>query len=179
MGCPYYSYLWILSRMIRRKLSVTSSCGFKLSCLVKRHLFVWWADTFRRGRNVINVCWLFVIRCWNDILKPWTGVLSLFAAVFRDVTQRSFRGALRDIPKDGFEGDYRVLRFQQIYLTIVPRLRMGSESKAYEAENLASRSKKLLRQNIFLQLQLDFNPFLSPKHYKYGRRFSLLVDYNI
>ena len=92
----------------------------------------------------------------------------------------SFGGALRDIPKDCCEEDYGVLRFQQIYLTIVPRLRMGSESIAYEAENLASRSKKKsLRQNIFLQLKLDFNPFLSPKHYKYDRRFSLLVDYNI
>ena len=29
-----------------------------------------------------------------------------FAAVFRDVTQRSPGGALRDIPKDGCEGDY-------------------------------------------------------------------------
>ena len=97
MGCPCYSYLWILSRMLRRKLSVTSSCGFKLSCLVKRHLCVWWADTFRRGRNVISVCWFFVICCWNNILKPWTGVLSLFAAVFR--TQRSFRGSVACHPE--------------------------------------------------------------------------------
>ena len=29
-----------------------------------------------------------------------------FAAVFRDVTQRYLEGALRDIPKDGSEGDY-------------------------------------------------------------------------
>ena len=29
-----------------------------------------------------------------------------FAAVFWDVTQRSWGGALRDIPKNGCEGDY-------------------------------------------------------------------------
>ena len=69
-------------------------------------------------------------------------MLSLFAAVFRVSRNAPFGGALRDIPKDGCEGDYGVLRFQQIYLTNVPRLRMGSESIAYEAENLASRSKK-------------------------------------
>ena len=40
-----------------------------------------------------------------------------FAAVFWDVTQRSpqssrfFGGALRDIPKNGCEGDYHVGRF--------------------------------------------------------------------
>ena len=31
--------------------------------------------------------------------------------------------------------------------------------------------KKLSRLNIFRKLKLDFNPFLRPKHYKYGGRF--------
>ena len=39
--------------------------------------------------------------------------------------------------------------------------------------------KKISRLNISRKLKLDFNPFLPPKHYKYGRRFSLLVGYNI
>ena len=39
--------------------------------------------------------------------------------------------------------------------------------------------KKISRLNIFLKLKLDFNPLLPLKHYKYGRRFSLLVGYNI
>jgi len=39
--------------------------------------------------------------------------------------------------------------------------------------------KKILRINIFRKLKLDINPFLSPKHYKYGGRFLLLVGYNI
>ena len=43
-----------------------------------------------------------------------TKFVASFAVVFRDVTQRSperkisFGGALRDIPKDGCEGDYKV-----------------------------------------------------------------------
>ena len=45
------------------------------------------------------------------IFKREPFILASFAAVFRDVTQRSpesypFRGALRYIPKDGCEGDY-------------------------------------------------------------------------
>ena len=39
--------------------------------------------------------------------------------------------------------------------------------------------KKRSRLNIFRKLKLDFNPFLPPKHYKYGGRLSLLVGYNI
>ena len=35
------------------------------------------------------------------------------------------------------------------------------------------------RLNIFPKLKLDINPFLPPKHYKYGGRFSLQVGYNI
>jgi len=32
---------------------------------------------------------------------------------------------------------------------------------------------------ISRKLKLDINPFLLPKHYKYGGHFSLLVGYNI
>ena len=39
--------------------------------------------------------------------------------------------------------------------------------------------KKILRQNLLRLLKLDFNPFLPPKHYKYGGRFSLLLGFNI
>ena len=39
--------------------------------------------------------------------------------------------------------------------------------------------KKISRLNIFRKLKLDIDPFLPPKHYKYGGRFSLLVCYNI
>ena len=39
--------------------------------------------------------------------------------------------------------------------------------------------KKVSRLNIFRKLKLDINPFLPPKHNKYGGRFSLLVGYNM
>ena len=39
--------------------------------------------------------------------------------------------------------------------------------------------KKISTLNIFRKLKVDFNPFLPPKHYKYGGRFSLLVSYNM
>jgi len=39
--------------------------------------------------------------------------------------------------------------------------------------------KKISRLNTFCELKLDIDPFLPPKHYKYGGRFSLLVGYNI
>ena len=39
--------------------------------------------------------------------------------------------------------------------------------------------KKISRLNTFHKLKLDINPFLPPKHYKCGGRFSLLVGYNI
>ena len=73
---------------------------------------------------------------------------------------------------------------------------MGSESIAYEAEgrmgyrirghedernNCFSKiqllvvGQKILRQNNFSKLKLDFNPFWPPK----SRRFALLVGYNI
>ena len=35
--------------------------------------------------------------------------------------------------------------------------------------------KKISRLNIFRKWKLDINPFLPPKHYKHGGRFSLLV----
>ena len=75
---------------------------------------------------------------------------------------------------------------------------MGSESTAHEAEgwmgywlkghegerhNWFSKiqivGQKISMQKIFRKLRLDFNPFLLPKHYKYGGHFSLLVGYNI
>ena len=37
--------------------------------------------------------------------------------------------------------------------------------------------KKISRRNIFRKLKLDINPFLPPKHYKYGGRFSPLAGY--
>ena len=39
--------------------------------------------------------------------------------------------------------------------------------------------KNVSSLNIFRKLKLDINPFLPPKHYKYGGHFSLLVGYNI
>ena len=39
--------------------------------------------------------------------------------------------------------------------------------------------KKISRLNIFRKLKLDINPFLPPKHYKYGGRFSPPAGYNI
>ena len=39
--------------------------------------------------------------------------------------------------------------------------------------------KKVSRLNIFRKWKLDINPFLLPKHDKYGGSFSLLVGYNI
>ena len=75
---------------------------------------------------------------------------------------------------------------------------MGYESIAHEAEgrmgyrliaHSGSRNncfskihlvgQKLSRLTIFRKLKLDINPFLPPKHCKYGERFSLLVGYNI
>ena len=63
--------------------------------------------------------------------------------------------------------------------------RMGYWLRGHEGERNNYFSKiqlvgqKISRLNIFLTLRLDFNPLLPPKHYKYGGRFSLLVDYNI
>ena len=51
---------------------------------------------------------------------------------------------------------------------------MGSKSIA-----IAHDTEARMEKNIFRQLKLDFNPFLPPKHCKYGGRFSLLVGYNI
>ena len=52
---------------------------------------------------------------------------------------------------------------------------MGYESIVHEAEGRVGYWLRL----IFRNLNLDINPFLPPKHYKYGGRFSLLVGYNI
>ena len=38
---------------------------------------------------------------------------------------------------------------------------------------------KNIEKNLLRLLKLDFNPFLPPKYYKYGGRFSLLLGYNI
>ena len=71
---------------------------------------------------------------------------------------------------------------------------MGFESIAHEAEGRMGywlRGYEGERNNCFSKIQLvgqknietkhlsqDINPFLPPKHYKYGRRFPLLVGYN-
>ena len=63
--------------------------------------------------------------------------------------------------------------------------RMGYWLKGYEGEGNNCFSKiqlvgqKNIETDIFHKLKLDMNPFLPPKHYKYGGRFSLLVCYNI
>ena len=89
------------------------------------------------------------------------------------------------------------LAFTRVDLTIIPPARMGSESIArheaewaIDSEAMRARGiivlvksnwlvKKISRQNVLRELKLDFNPFLPPKHYKYGGRFSLLVGYYI
>ena len=55
---------------------------------------------------------------------------------------------------------------------------MGYESIAHEAEGRMGYWQ-IARLNIFCKLKLDINPFLPPKHNKYGGCFSLLVGYNI
>ena len=54
----------------------------------------------------------------------------------------------------------------------------GKRNNCFSKIQLVGK-KKISRLNIFPKLKLDFNPFLPPKHYKYGGRFSLLVGYNI
>ena len=53
---------------------------------------------------------------------------------------------------------------------------MGYWLRGYEGERNNCFSKIL---NIFRKLKPDINPFLPPKYYKYGGRFSLLVGYNM
>ena len=73
--------------------------------------------------SIINqVSWCMILTMILH-LKIWRtsslGYVS-FAAVFRDVTQRSalpFGGALRDIPKDGCEGDHTRLALIHSYKT--------------------------------------------------------------
>ena len=62
--------------------------------------------------------------------------------------------------------------------------RVGYWLRGYEGEknNCFSEIQLVGHKNIetiFRKLKLDINPFLPPKHYKYGGRFSLLVGYNI
>ena len=63
--------------------------------------------------------------------------------------------------------------------------RMGYWFKGHEGEErivLVKSNylvKKTSRLNGLRKLKLDTNPFLPPKHYKYGGCFSLLVGYNI
>ena len=79
-------------------------------------------------------------------------------------------------------------------LTIIPRVWMGYESTAHEAEgpmcywfkdyegernNCFSKIQLVGQKNEFRKLKLDINSFLPPKQYKFGGRFSLLVGYNI
>ena len=67
-----------------------------------------------------------------------------------------------------------------------PKAEWAIDSEAsYEGERNNCFSKihlvgqKLSRLTIFRKLKLDINPFLPPKHCKYGERFSLLVGYTI
>ena len=63
--------------------------------------------------------------------------------------------------------------------------RMAIDSEAMRARGITvlvksnQLVKKISRLNILRKLELDFNPFLPLKHYKYGVPFSLLVGYNI
>ena len=63
--------------------------------------------------------------------------------------------------------------------------RMGYWLRGYEGErnNCFSKiqlvGKRISRVNILREWKLDINPFLQPKHNKYGGHFSLLVGYNI
>ena len=55
--------------------------------------------------------------------------------------------------------------------------RVGYWLRGYEGERNNCFSKiqlvgqKISRLNILRELKLDINPFLPPKHYKYGGRF--------
>ena len=66
-----------------------------------------------------------------------------------------------------------------------PKAEWAIESEAVRARGIIVLVKsnklvqKILRLNIFRKLKLDLNPFLPPKHYKYGGRLSLLVGYDI
>ena len=85
-----------------------------------------------------------------------------------------------------------------MYLAIIPQARMDYESIAHEAKGWMGywlRGYEGERNNCFSKIQLvgqknietkrlsqvkaRRQSFLQPKHYKYGRCFSLLVGYNI
>ena len=79
------------------------------------------------------------------------------------------------------------------HLIIIPRARIGSESIAHEAEGRMGywlRGREGERNNCFSKIKLVGQKnidtkhlllvkarLLPPKHYKYGRHFSLLVGY--
>ena len=56
-----------------------------------------------------------------------------------------------------------------------PKAEWAIDSEAMRARGIIvlvksnSLVKKISRLNIFHKLKLDMNPFLLPKHYKYGR----------
>ena len=81
-----------------------------------------------------------------------------------------------DIRQDGYHNDY---------LTIIPRTRMDYWPRGYEGErnNCFSKIQLVGQKNIetkhLSQVKARHQPFLPPKHFKYGGRFSLLLGYNI
>ena len=84
-----------------------------------------------------------------------------------------------------------------MYLTIIPRARIGYESIAHEAEGrmgydseamrargiiVLVKSNKLVKNIETKHLSLvkvDLKPFVPPKHYRCGGRFPLLMGYDI
>ena len=79
-------------------------------------------------------------------------------------------------PKTEWETDSEAMRARGII--IIPLALMASVNYCFSKIQLQSL-KITSRLNIFSKLKLDTNPFLPPKHYKYGGRFSPLVGYNI
>ena len=59
------------------------------------------------------------------------------------------------------------------YLTIIPRARMGYESIVQLV------GKKNIETKHLSQVKARHHFFFPPKHYKYGGRFSLLVEWAI
>ena len=62
-----------------------------------------------------------------------------------------------------------------------PKAEWAIDSEAMRARGIIvlAKSNKLIKKisrlNTFRKLKLDINPFLPPKHYKYGRCLFLLV----
>ena len=71
------------------------------------------------------------------------------------------------------------------YEAMRPKAEWAIDSEAMRARRIIVLVKsnqlviKISRLNIFRMLKLDVNPFLPPKHYKYGGGFSLLVGCNM